>query len=303
MLVSVVIPTFNRKNILEKCLNSLEAQILPSFIEDYEVIVVDDGSTDKTVDWLNSEKDKFPHLCLLTQDHGGPARGRNLGVIASNGEIIIFIDSDLIVVPNFISSHVELLLNAEEKYGINKNFTYGSVINTNNFDDPSSEDFKLIDNSFAYFATGNVAIRKSLLMKVGLFDTDFTLYGWEDLELGVRLSYEKVKLIKAPKAIGYHWHPPFTLSQIPKLIEQEKHRAKMALLFMKKHNTLKVKIIIQKTPFHRALWELFTIGGLVNHRTLRPLLKIFIKLNLNLLALELLRIYLNLIYVRELSFL
>jgi len=69
-----------------------------------------------------------------------------------------------------------------------KCFTYGSVVNTSNFLNPQSEKHKIIDTSFAYFATGNVAISKELILSVGLFDTSFSLYGWEDLELGERLK-------------------------------------------------------------------------------------------------------------------
>ena len=110
MNVSIVIPTYNRKPILEKCLTALENQKLNTNIRNYEVIVVDDGSTDGTSSWINSNKNNFPHVVLFQQDHGGPALGRNLGVIKSKYEIIIFIDSDLIVLDNFINCHVEKLL-------------------------------------------------------------------------------------------------------------------------------------------------------------------------------------------------
>ena len=107
MNVSIVIPTYNRKPILEKCLVALENQKLNTNISNYEVIVVDDGSTDGTSSWINNNKNNLPHVVLLQQEHGGPALGRNLGVIKSKYEIIIFIDSDLIVLDNFIICHVE----------------------------------------------------------------------------------------------------------------------------------------------------------------------------------------------------
>ena len=65
-----------------------------------------------------------------------------------------------------------------------------------------------------------------------------------------------VKLIKCPKAIGYHWHPALSLDQIPNLIRIEKERAKMGLIFYRKHPTLRVKFIIQYTFIHRLLWEI-----------------------------------------------
>ena len=299
MLISVVIPTYNRLPILKKCLDALENQSLKVEIHDFEIVIVDDGSTDGTVDWLRNNLETYPHLRLFEQSHGGPALGRNLGVEKSKGELIVFIDSDLVVDKFFLRNHIDSLLRAWKKLGNRKCFTYGSVINTSNFSNPNSEPFKLQDLSWAYFATGNVAIDKKLLEKSGLFDNSFRLYGWEDLELGERLRNMGVKLIKCPRAIGYHWHPALALDQIPQLIRIEKERAKMGLVFYRKHPSLRVKFIIQYTFFHRFLWEFLTFGGLINTKTLRPLLAFLIKNGQSGLAMELLRLPLNLIGVRQ----
>ena len=299
MLISVVIPTYNRLPILKKCLEALENQIFINEIHDYEIVIVDDGSTDGTTDWLENNFEFFPHLKLFKQPHGGPAKGRNLGVNKSIGDLIIFIDSDLVVDKYFLGNHVKSLIQAWRKLGNRKCFTYGSVINTANFDNPISEPLKLQDLSWAYFATGNVAIDKKVLEKSGLFDTSFRLYGWEDLELGERLRNMGVKLIKCPNAIGYHWHSALSLDQIPNLIRIEKERAKMGLVFYRKHPTLRVKFIIQYTFIHRFLWELLTLGGLINTNSIRPLLAFLLKNGQAGLAMELLRLPLNLIGVRQ----
>ena len=172
-------------------------------------------------------------------------------------------------------------------------------MNTNNFNEPTSEPHKITDLSWAYFATGNVAIDKDVLKKSGLFDTAFFLYGWEDLELGERLRQMGVELVKCPKAIGYHWHPALSLEQVPNLIRVEKERAKMGLVFYRKHPTLRVRFIIQYTLIHRILWEFLTFGGIINVRTLRPLIALLIRRGYSGLAMEVLRIPLNLIGVRE----
>ncbi len=299
MLVSVVIPTYNRLPILKKCLEALENQIFVDVIYDYEIVIVDDDSTDGTTDWLKTNIEAFPHLRIFKQTHGGPAQARNLGVEKSNGELIVFIDSDLVVDKYFLLSHVRSLTKIWKKNGNRKCFTYGSVINTSDFNNPKSEPFKLQDLSWAYFATGNVAIDKKVLERSGLFDTSFRLYGWEDLELGERLRNMGVKLIKCPQAIGYHWHPALALDQIPHLIRVEKERAKMGLVFYRKHPTLRVKFIIQYTFIHLFLWEVLTLGGLINTKTLRPLLAFLIRNGQSGLAMELLRLPLNLIGVRQ----
>ncbi len=288
MFLSIVIPTYNRQPILEKCIQALENQVIddPQLITGYEIIVVDDGSTDNTISWLREQS--FPHLRWFQQDHQGPATARNLGVNKAKGDIIVFIDSDLIVTENFLQAHGNRL-----KFSSDRAFTYGRVINTANLENPTSEPYKLTDFSAAYFATGNVAIHRQWLEKAGLFDPQFQLYGWEDLELGVRLKKFGLKLIKCPDAVGYHWHPPFSLDQLPSLIEKEIERGKMGVIFYQKHPTWEVKMMIQMTIFHRLLWGILSLGGRLNEQTMRPLLQWLINQGKSQLALEVARIFLN----------
>ena len=120
MLISVVIPTYNRLPILKKCLDALENQILNDKIQNFEIVVVDDGSTDETVSWLRNNFETYPHLRLFEQSHGGPALGRNLGVERSRGDIIVFIDSDLVVDRFFLRNHVDSLFKAWKQLGNKK---------------------------------------------------------------------------------------------------------------------------------------------------------------------------------------
>ena len=300
MFPSVVIPTYNRRPILEKCLVALERQQLAAPIDAYEVVVVDDGSTDGTADWLRQEATRFPHVRLIEQDHGGPAAGRNRGVDQARGDVIVFIDSDLVVTERFLISHAQALERHWHERGNKLCFTYGAVINTSNFADPTSEPHKLSDHSWAYFATGNVAIDRALLERAGLFDTGFRLYGWEDLELGERLRRLGVELVRCPQAPGYHWHPALSLEQVPDLVRIEQERARMGLVFYRKHPTRRVRFIIQFTWLHRLLWEMLTLGGLVNERSLRPVLAWLLRHGHPALAMELLRLPLNRIGVRAL---
>lgn len=295
MFFSVVIPTYNRKLILEKCLKALEHQHLTngSAVSGYEVVLVDDGSTDGTLEWLQENAADFPHVRSHTQDHLGPAAARNLGVERSVGDTIIFIDSDLVVTENFFQAHADALIQGQLDVGSDRVFTYGQVINTCNFDDPTAEAYKLTDFSAAYFATGNVAIARKWLTKAGLFDTRFQLYGWEDLELGVRLKAYGLKLIKCPAAVGYHWHPPFALEQIPNLIDKEIQRGRMGVLFYQKHPIWEVRMMIQMTWIHRLLWGILSLGGNLNEHTLAPFLQWLINQGKPQLALEIARIFLN----------
>lgn len=236
----------------------------------YEIILVDDGSTDGTLEWLETHKSQFPHVQTFQQNHQGPAVARNLGVNKAQGDTIIFIDSDLVVTENFLQAHADALVQGHLKLGSDRAFTYGAVINTSNFEHPTSEPYKITDFSAAFFATGNVAIPKHWLEKAGLFDTSFQLYGWEDLELGIRLKKLGLTLIKCPQAVGYHWHPPFSLDQIKSLIDKEIQRGRMGVLFYQKHPTWEVRMMIQMTWLHRLLWGLLSFNGALNERTMAP---------------------------------
>ncbi len=294
MYISVVIPTYNRLLILQKSLVALEKQELTdNKIDGYEIVLVDDGSTDRTLSWLTENKAQFPHVKIFEQNHQGAAAARNLGVKKAKGDTIVFIDSDLVVTNSFLQSHADALVKEKQELKSDRLFTYGAVINTNNFEDPTSEPYKITDFSAAYFATGNVAIARKWLEEAGLFDTGFQLYGWEDLELGVRLKKLNLKLIKCPEAVGYHWHPAFSLEQIPQMIEQEIQRGKMGVIFYQKHPTLDVKMMIQMTFLHRLLWAVLSLGGKLNERTLEPLLQWLISRGQPQLAEQVARIFLN----------
>ncbi len=295
LFFSVVIPTYNRLPILEKCLSALERQQLraESIVVGYEVVLVDDGSTDGTLAWLEAHRSEFSHVRTFAQNHQGPAAARNLGVEQAQGDTIIFIDSDLVVTEGFLQAHADALVRGQQQLRSDRVFTYGWVINTCNFDNPTSEPYKITDFSAAYFATGNVAIARQWLEKAGLFDTRFQLYGWEDLELGVRLKQLGLKLIKCPAAVGYHWHPPFALDQIPAMIDREIQRGRMGVLFYQKHPTWEVRMMIQMTRLHRILWGILSIGGRLNERTMAPVLQWLIDRGKPQLALEVARIFLN----------
>jgi glycosyltransferase involved in cell wall biosynthesis len=294
MYISVVIPTYNRLPILQKCLFALEEQKLTDAkISGYEIILVDDGSTDQTLAWLGENQAQLTHVKVFEQQHQGAAAARNLGVEQATGDTIVFIDSDLVVTSSFLQSHADALAQGEQNLHSDRLFTYGAVINTNNFEQPTSEPYKITDFSAAYFATGNVAIARKWLFEAGLFDTGFKLYGWEDLELGVRLKKLNLKLVKCPEAVGYHWHPAFNLDQIPQMIEREIQRGKMGLVFYEKHPTFDVKMMIQMTVLHQILWGILSVGGRLNERTLQPVLKWLISRGKPQIAEQVARIFLN----------
>lgn len=93
-LISVVIPTYNEEKDISQCLDSVESQTY----QKTEVIIVDDGSTDKTRDIVQ----KYKRVRLLRQEHQGPGAARNLGAKHAKGEILVLIDADMVLLPDYI---------------------------------------------------------------------------------------------------------------------------------------------------------------------------------------------------------
>ena len=105
MEISVIIPSFNRKFKLKQCLDSLFAQIYPK--EAFEIIVIDDGSSDGTKDMLDELSKNNSNLRYFVQENKGPASARNLGIKQSRAEIIGFTDSDCILDKNWVRLMVQ----------------------------------------------------------------------------------------------------------------------------------------------------------------------------------------------------
>ena len=107
--MSVVIPTYNRRLSLEHVLHALAVQIVD---QPFEVVVVSDGSQDDTDDFLSSGKTALPVTAVM-QDNGGPAAARDAGVRDARGEIVLFIDDDVVPSPHLVAEH----LHAHAEYG------------------------------------------------------------------------------------------------------------------------------------------------------------------------------------------
>jgi glycosyltransferase involved in cell wall biosynthesis len=111
MKVSVIIPTYNEEKVIKSCLLSLSDQKY----KDFEVIVVDDGSKDKTVEIVSQFKTSALKLRILTQKHMGPGVARNLGAKHAKGEILVFVDADMTFDKIFIQRLVLPILEGKTK--------------------------------------------------------------------------------------------------------------------------------------------------------------------------------------------
>ncbi len=221
MLISVIIPTYNRCKILKECLMSLERQNLPK--KDFEVIVIDDGSRDQTKKLVQGYKGNL-ELFYYRKKNEGQGIARNYGLKKAKGKIIVFIGDDIICLPDFLTEHLRLHLwhGGEEEAVLGYTtwhpkltitpfmrwLTNGSSI-LGMFGGHQFAYEKLLGKDFAdfnFFYTSNISIKKSLLEKYP-FDSAFSGYGWEDIELGYRLHKRVgLKLYYNKYAIAYHDH-------------------------------------------------------------------------------------------------
>lgn len=251
---SVVIPARNCRQVLEKALEALLDQTVDQSV--YEVIVVDDGSTDDT----GKVAEKFGHsnLLCIRQDHSGRSKARNTGIRSASGEVIIFIDSDILVSRNFIQGH----LNAHAAGG--DVIARGRVVNIPDIDKRYSPAF-FSGFSAASFSTCNCSARKDSLVRAGLFDEDFTQYGWEDLELGHRLLKNGSKKVKASESVGFHVKPPLTCQRLAGQMQKELERGRMAVLYYKKDPTFRTCLSTLYAPPFLFMEGILNAGGWPEH--------------------------------------
>jgi glycosyltransferase involved in cell wall biosynthesis len=274
--VSVIIPTFNRKEILEKCLSALLNQTYPS--ERYEIIVIDDGSTDRTDEMVSrlveehGLKEQSMKLIYKWHEHSCAAAARNRGILKASGDLVILLDSDIVTLPDFIEAHVLARLDSDNtpaedvsahnwNISEDKTIVHGRVIYTEDLDNPTSTKKRISDISMAFFASGNVSIARKWLLKAGLFDEDFIEYGWEDLELGQRLKKLGLRVVRSDGPSGYHLKHEFSVAKLPAMRKREHERGRMAVVYYRKHPTFSVRMSTTMIrPFYWLVGFL-TLGG------------------------------------------
>jgi glycosyltransferase involved in cell wall biosynthesis len=174
-LVSVIIPTYNRKDWITKAIDSVLAQTYRNF----EIIVVDDGSTDNTEAILQHYKDK---ICLIRQGNSGGAVARNTGIKAAKGEWIAFLDSDdewlpekLAIQMGHICKRPDICAHITNVTFVPSNGEQISLFEVRNFPKPWSEHF-IIERPLKYVINFQIATipslvaRRDSLFDAGLFD-------------------------------------------------------------------------------------------------------------------------------------
>lgn len=201
-LLSIIIPIYNEGNCLEDCLLSLKKQSYPK----QEILVVDDGSTDNSIEIAK----KF-NVKILTQNHKGPGTARNLGASSAKGEILVFVDSDMTFEKDFIKDLTKPIISGSTIGTFSKN----ELVSNNNNPwsvcwniNRNASKNRMLPSNYPDTAPVFRAILKSEFDKVKGFETngDYT----DDWSISEKLN---VKSTLASGATYYHANPA-TLKEI-----------------------------------------------------------------------------------------
>lgn len=207
---SVIIPTYNRADLLEKCLSSLTQQSYKNF----EVIVCDDGSSDNSRQVVKSYEGKLNVKYFYEQNWGGPARPRNNGLRAASGEWVAFLDSDdswgkrkLEIVSKYLDRadliYHRMIVRNEHNHAI-------AALNSKDLALPVFNNLLVAGNRIPL---SSVICRKSKILEVGGFTEDRRLISLEDFDLWLKLSKGGARFYFVPEFLGYYYSGGDNISQ------------------------------------------------------------------------------------------
>jgi glycosyltransferase involved in cell wall biosynthesis len=208
-LVSIIIPTYNRLDRLKQVLVGLERQSYA--LNNFEVVVVSDGSSDGTDAYLSSWTTQLS-LIVVTQTNRGVAAARNHGIQHATGDLILFLDDDVVPAPQLIVEHIRI--HAEHSKDV---IVLGPMLTPDDFalspwvrweQAMLTKQYRAMLNgefepTARQFYTGNTSLARAHLLSSGGFDESFRRA--EDVELAYRLAERGLQFVFNPVAIGYHY--------------------------------------------------------------------------------------------------
>ena len=234
---SVVIPTYNRLDMLQRVLDALDAQI---DAPDFEVIVINDGSKDDTERVISQRKG----ITFRTQPNSGPGRARNFGVSLAKGTFVVFIGDDTVPEPRFLSEHARIHRESnDDRLVACLGYTgWPRTERVTAFMDYINDyglqfGYKLIKHGavvpFNFFYTSNISIDRELLVEQP-FDTTFPSAAWEDIELAYRLDAKGLKIHYNERAVTRHYHQ----MNVDSFARRQYTVGKSGAIFYRKHPEL-----------------------------------------------------------------
>jgi lipopolysaccharide/colanic/teichoic acid biosynthesis glycosyltransferase/GT2 family glycosyltransferase len=200
-VISVIIPAYNAEDTLEDCLTALEAQSVAR--ERYEIIVVDDGSTDSTAE-IAAQRG----VQLIRQPNAGPASARNRGAEAAQGDVLLFTDADCAPAPDWIERLIEpfrdpQVAGAKGVYRTRQGALVARFVQRE-YEDKYARMSR--QKQIDFVDTYSAAYRRDVFVANGGFEQRFPTASVEDQELSFRLARKGYKLVFVPQAVVYHRH-------------------------------------------------------------------------------------------------
>jgi glycosyltransferase involved in cell wall biosynthesis len=214
--IGIAIPTFNRTDVLLRCFEHLERQTWKNF----EVVVLDDGSTDTTPQLLHKYAERTPlRIRYARQNNAGPAGARNHAISLITAPICLMIGDDIMAAPDLVEKHVAFHQLNPDRSALALGYTRwsheGQTVTPfmRWLEEESPLQFAYADllkgvaPSWQHFYTSNLS-GKTELLRANPFSERFTHYGMEDIELGYRLDRQaELTMTFLPEAVGEHIHP------------------------------------------------------------------------------------------------
>jgi glycosyltransferase involved in cell wall biosynthesis len=235
--LSVVIPTCDRQVTLASCLRALDNQTLST--KEFEVIVVDDGSSDGTEALCRSFKAHYAFK-YFRQANAGAGAARRLGVQHARGEYLLLFNDDTIASPNVLAKHLQTQKShRREKLAVLGDFRYPPAaseraltyfLTRNPFLFPQVSLKPGVHSQSALFVTCNLSVSREAVLAAGSFDPCFRVA--EDTDLGIRLMKNGFRVLYVPEALATHEHLPFRIGD---LLRRAEFYAPAQLLLCRKH--------------------------------------------------------------------
>lgn len=260
--LSVIMPCHNRGYDLMQTLRRYEQQDIE---EPFELIAVDDGSTDNTYQVLSSyQPERFVLRAERLSENRGPAAARNHAIALANAPLLLFVGDDILPEPWLLRGH----LTAHRRYRAENIAILGRVVwsphmpvNTlmKHIDGIGAQQFSYHyfqdgkEYDFRHFYTANISMKRNFLLEEPKwFDTDFRFAAFEDAELAYRLSRRGLRIVYASILVAYHthYHNIWTFSRRQYLA------GRMAYLFAKKHPAVRRLVIGRGWSYRILYWRL-----------------------------------------------
>jgi len=256
---------------------------------------VDDGSTDETPEVVAAAGRGPARVRSVRFDRNrGRSAARNAGIRAAEAPLIVFVDSDVLVRPDFLQQHMAIHRSANRPV-----VGRGPVVLIPEPEIPARP--PIIGMSPAYIDTANASVMRQALIDAGLFDEGFPAYGWEDFELGLRLKARGLPRAYSSAAVAFHVQPHLTTDSFGHYLAKEEDRARTALYLLRKHPSREARMLIQDTVLQRAGHFVWGGAGLLSARHALGLARWLHAHNLHSLAFFITRGILNRHYLQALD--